>query len=76
MVNMKLKAYLEETGTKAGDFARTIGVNERESVRRYISGARIPTPSVMRRIIRATDGRVSATDFFDPELTTPVAAEA
>ncbi len=66
---MKLADYLDWKGVPAGDFARRIGVNERESVRRYIAGTRIPAPAVMRKIMAETDGAVTANDFF-------IAAEA
>ena len=65
---MKLAAFIEEVGLSPAEFARSIGVNERESIRRYLRGERIPTPRVMRRIIAATEGRVSPTDFFQTGL--------
>jgi hypothetical protein len=36
-----------------------------ETVRRYIIGERIPDKERMSRIALATDGQVTANDFFD-----------
>ena len=59
---MTLGEYLQRTGTSRAAFARQIKVKH-ISVTRYLSG-RIPEPKVMERIIAATDGRVTANDFF------------
>jgi hypothetical protein len=59
---MRLQEYLSETSTTRAEFARQIGVKW-ISVERYLNG-RIPEPSVMCKIIEATDGKVSANDFF------------
>lgn len=60
---MRLQEYLAVTSTSRADFAQQIGVSV-ESVRRYLNEGRIPEPSVMSKIIEATEGKVSANDFF------------
>jgi transcriptional regulator with XRE-family HTH domain len=60
---MRLQEYHTSTGTTRADFAQQIGVSV-ESVRRYLEG-RAPKASVMCKIIEATEGKVSANDFFD-----------
>lgn len=59
---MTLETYLSNTGKTPAEFAKTIGVYE-FSVRRYLKG-RVPTPEVMAKIIRVTNGDVTANDFF------------
>ena len=59
---MRLQEYLTRTRTSRADFAQQIGVSV-ESVRRYLDG-RAPKASVMCKIIEATEGKVSANDFF------------
>jgi predicted transcriptional regulator len=59
---MRLAEYLSETGLTRAEFALQIGVKQ-FSVTRYLNG-RVPEPSVMCKIIEATDGKVSANDFF------------
>ena len=59
---MRLEEYLSETGLTRAEFARQIGVKQ-FSVSRYLNG-RVPEPSVMCKIIEATEGKVSANDFF------------
>jgi predicted transcriptional regulator len=59
---MRLEEYLTETGLTRAEFARQIGVSQ-FSITRYIEG-RAPKTSVMCKIIEATEGKVSANDFF------------
>lgn len=66
---MTLSEYLATSQTSVEEFARCIGVHEKVSVRRYLSGARIPARPIMVRIVQATDGAVQPNDFY------PVAAE-
>lgn len=61
---MKLDRYLFETKTKPAEFARTLGVS-REAVRLYIKGDRLPRRDIMERIVRETDGEVTANDFYE-----------
>jgi len=48
------------------DFAERIGC-EQPSVSRFVAGTRIPSPDLMRRIAEATNGEVTANDFFGIE---------
>ena len=69
---MTLSDYLTRTGTTAAQFARSIGVNERETVRRYLNAGRVPTARIMRRISEVTAGQVAPNDWF----ASPIAAQA
>jgi transcriptional regulator with XRE-family HTH domain len=60
---MRLEEYLTGNRISRADFAVQIGVSV-ESVRRYLNG-RVPESSVMCKIIEATEGKVSANDFFE-----------
>ncbi len=64
---MKLDSYLSKNNIKAKDFAERIGLKSKASISRYISGERIPTPDVMARITKETDGQVTANDFYPAE---------
>ena len=59
---MTLREYLKQTGTSRAQLAEQIGVSV-ESIRRYLNG-RVPERVVMESIITATDGKVTANDFF------------
>ena len=61
---MKLSEYLENQGLSQEGFGRLIGVTQ-QAVERYVSGARVPRPEVIRRIVDATDGAVEPNDFFE-----------
>lgn len=65
---MTLEDYLTHAGIDRTEFADRIGVSA-ETVRRYIAGIRIPDKERMSRIALATDGQVTANDFFN--LTLP-----
>ena len=43
------------------------------AVNRYVRRARIPTQQVMARIVEATDGQVTANDFYAQTDTTEAA---
>lgn len=60
---MKLAAYLREKNIDAKEFAKSINVKQ-PSVSRYLTGARIPRPEKIKAIQEATDGAVTANDFF------------
>lgn len=64
---MTLKDWFEEQGIEAPEFARRIG-RSTEAVRRYLNGDRIPDRSTMPLIVRETNGRVTANDFFGIEV--------
>lgn len=59
---MKLREYLDATGKKAAHFAADLGVAD-NTVRRWLSGARTPTPEQMRAIYAATKGLVQPNDL-------------
>ena len=61
---MKLSDYLEANGLSYAEFARTIGVKGKDTVRRYANGDRMPQGDLMTRIAEATNGKVTANDFF------------
>ena len=60
---MKLPDYLAQHGLSEGAFAEAIGCS-REAVRRYCKGERIPDRETMPKIADATQGSVTANDFF------------
>lgn len=60
---MTLREFLTEASLSRYQFAERINVSP-EAVRRYITGERIPDKSIMARIAFATDGKVTANDFF------------
>lgn len=63
---MKLSAYLDEKRVKPSDFAAVVGVTT-EAIRLYVKGERIPRAATMQAIVSATDGLVTANDFFPAE---------
>lgn len=63
-----LTKYLKQTKKTVREFAAEILVDP-ESVRRYSRGKRIPRPDVMKRIIAATDGAVTADSFFSQSVS-------
>ena len=62
---MKLASYLARHGISHGAFAARIGTSQ-VAVSRYVSGHRMPRREILRTIVDATDGEVSASDFLDP----------
>lgn len=71
---MQLKSYLATEGRTPAMFAAEVGVTV-QTLYRYLSGERFPTPENLRRIREATGGAVTADDFVD-QHTTPPATEA
>ena len=61
---MRLADYLRAEKLTLAAFASRIEVGPM-AVHRYAKAGRVPQPDVMRRIIEATDGAVTANDFFD-----------
>lgn len=61
---MKLAEYLEAHELSYAEFARMIGAEGKDTVRRYADGARKPNEKYMARIAEATGGKVTANDFF------------
>lgn len=60
---MNLRRYLTVSGISEAAFGAQIGVSQ-AAVNRYVRRARIPTQQVMARIVEATDGQVTANDFY------------
>ena len=60
---MTLRQYLGERGITYEVFAAIIGVDT-STVGRYVVGRRRPREEIMRRIHKATDGAVTANDFY------------
>lgn len=61
---MQLATFLAAADLTAAAFARRIGVG-RATVCRWLNGTRLPTdPDVLALIFAATEGRVTANDFF------------
>jgi transcriptional regulator with XRE-family HTH domain len=67
---MTLDAWLRQQGVSRAEFAELIGASE-EGVAKWLRGERIPRRAVMQRIVKATRGRVTATDFYAAVLARP-----
>ena len=59
---MKLADYLTTEKISQGEFARRIGATA-GAVCRWIAGERFPNRIYRKRILKATDGKVSVEDF-------------
>ena len=60
---MTLKDFLVSTKTPAAQLAKVLGISV-ISVHRYITGVRMPTKAILRRIVDATNGAVQPNDFY------------
>lgn len=60
---MQLANYLSANSISPHDFAKSIGVSK-ETVRRYLADERRPDLKNMQAIAKATNGEVTANDFF------------
>jgi transcriptional regulator with XRE-family HTH domain len=69
---MRLQEYLDQTGMTRAEFARRIGVRH-ITVTRYTEG-RPPNARLMGKIIEATEGQVTANDFFGDKIEEAKAA--
>lgn len=72
---MTLADYLTQHDLTHEGFARMIGC-EQPTVSRFVAGARIPSPVLMRKIVEVTNGAVTANDFFGIEAAPAEGAEA
>lgn len=61
---MKLSCYLSENNLKATEFAAEAEISL-PAVYKYLRGERIPNKRVMPKITKATNGLVTANDFFE-----------
>jgi len=60
---MNLEAWMRAANLTDAAMAGRIGVST-FAVRKYRRAERIPTPQIMARIVEATDGQVTANDFY------------
>lgn len=60
---MHIAKYLKRKKMTKTEFARIVRVDQ-TAVVRYCSGERIPAPDIMRRIYKATRGKVDANSFY------------
>lgn len=65
---MQLDKYLRQNEISVPAFQARIGVRSRNTVYRYLRGDQIPKREIMRRIVEATGGQVTPSDFFAPAL--------
>jgi len=65
---MKLSTWLNDTGTRACDFAKAIGTTE-ATISRLRHGRAMPSLDLARRISEATSGAVTANDFMERKLS-------
>lgn len=63
---MKLSAWLSENKVSQQAFADAIGSSQSQ-VARFAAGTRIPNRGAMAKIVRVTDGAVTANDFYAVE---------
>ena len=61
---MKLAAWLEQTQTRPAHLAKTLGVAQ-STVSRWITGEKVPSMEMARRVAEATDGAVMANDWME-----------
>lgn len=61
---MTLSDYLTRGSISMNEFARRIGAKNARTVQRYIKQGRIPSGTMMARIVAATGGAVQPNDFF------------
>jgi transcriptional regulator with XRE-family HTH domain len=60
---MKLRDFLNAKQISDAEFAKTIRVSP-TAVYRYAENQRTPRNGIMQRIIEATNGQVTANDFY------------
>jgi len=63
---MKLADYLYENSTTPRLLQKRLGVSNRSTVWRWLTGERTPKPAMLGRIERLTEGQVTSEDFHDP----------
>jgi len=61
---MKLQNYLTKNKMRTVVFAEKIGISP-QAVWRYLKATRCPPSKIMLKIIAATNGEVTANDFYD-----------
>ncbi len=70
---MTLREFLAKSNQTLIYFSEKVGVSE-VSMGRYAAGKRVPRPAILRRIVEASGGAVTANDFISaaPSLSEPV----
>lgn len=63
---MKLQKFLKDSGMTSGELAKEIGVSQK-AVYYWIAEERSPRPHNIRAVAKATNGAVTAMDWFDGE---------
>ncbi|KFB11063.1 Helix-turn-helix protein [Nitratireductor basaltis] len=63
---MKLKQYLETTGTSQATLADALRISQ-AAISRYVRGERFPDRNMILKIQRATKGKVKPRDWFEEE---------
>lgn len=61
---MKLHDYLSENSIKVEAFAARVRLSA-DSIYKYLRGERTPNGHTISKIITATNGEVTANDFYD-----------
>lgn len=60
---MTLKDYLERQSLSEKAFAATVGADQ-STIHRVKTGALVPRPDLMKRIVEATQGDVTPNDLY------------
>lgn len=64
MVTMKLAVYLADNGVSLSAFARQVGAKNARTIQRYTKHGRVPSGTMMARIMAETNGMVRPNDFL------------
>ncbi|MDR6789556.1 hypothetical protein J2Y58_002929 [Sphingomonas sp. BE138] len=65
---MKLSAYLAENGISLSAFARQVGAKNARTIQRYTKHGRVPSGSMIIKIMAVTNGSVQPTDFCSADV--------
>lgn len=60
----KLGTYLKDKGLSHEAFAKEVEATQ-ATITRYVRGDRFPTPQMIVKIAKATNGEVSASDWYE-----------
>lgn len=63
---MTLQEWMQNEGMSDAQFARRLA-RSTAAVNKWRNGLRTPRADALRQIVEATDGQVTANDFFAPE---------
>ncbi|MFD1199547.1 helix-turn-helix domain-containing protein [Brucella gallinifaecis] len=59
----KLKTYLKDNGLSHDAFAKEVDATQ-ATITRYVRGDRFPTPQMIVKIAKATNGEITASDWY------------